>query len=137
VTKSGQEAVVKAVQEVIYPMELLTKCRQEGSKAVMPSHFTTREVGMTLQVVPEIATPAAFVGMKPQWVTLEGWKTYPADRASGWTHKTIPFKQPIFGVTSFDTQTVVQEGKTVLLGSSSTPDGKWVHVGFLTAKEIR
>ena len=137
VTKSGQEAVVKAVQEVIYPIELLTNCGQEGSKAVMPSHFTTREVGMTLQVVPEIATPAAFVGMKPQWVTLEGWKPYPAGLGAGWRHKSIPFKQPIFGVTSFEAQTLVEAGKTVLLGSSSTPDGKWVHVGFLTVKQSR
>jgi hypothetical protein len=32
-------------------------------------------------------------------------------------------------------RTCTEKGcKTVLLGSSSTPDGKWVHVGFLTVK---
>jgi hypothetical protein len=40
-------------------------------------------------------------------------------------------------MTSYETQTVVEAGKTILLGCSSTPDGKWVHVGFLTAKECR
>ena len=145
VTKSGQEAIVKAVREVIYPTELLTdldqaKCHvtvQGGGQALVPGCFTTREVGMTLQITPEIASPDASqinVTLYPQWVTLEGWKSYPADRVSGWTHKTLSFKQPIFGTTSFEAQTLVEAGKTVLLGSSSTPDGKWVHVGFLTVK---
>ena len=145
VTKSGQEAIVKAVQEVIYPTELLTEVDQAGSsftltgtpQAFMPGNFTTRETGMTLQVVPEISSTDQSqinVTMKPQWVTLEGWKSYPADLASGWVRKKLSFKQPMFGVTSFETQNIVQEGGTVLLGSSSTPDGKWVHVGFLTVK---
>ena len=145
VTKSGQEAIVKAVREVIYPTELLTdldqaKCHvavQGGAQALVPGCLTTREVGMILQVTPSIATPDASqinVTLYPRWVTLDGWKFFPADRASGWTHQTLSFKQPIFGVTSFETQTVVEAGKTVLLGSSSTPDGKWVHVGFLTVK---
>ena len=127
---------MKAVQEVICPTELLTDSSQEGS-ALMPSSFAMREAGMILQVVPELATLDAsliHVTLKPQWITLVGWKSYPAKRAAGWTHNTLTFKQPVFGVTSFETETVVEAGKTVLLGSSSTPDGKWVHVGFLTVK---
>ncbi len=137
VTKYGQEAIVKAVREVIYPTELLTHCGQEGSYALTPGNFMMREVGMTLQVVPNMVPswlPLIHLTLKPQWVTLEGWRSYPAKRAAGWTHNTLPFKQPVFGTTCFETQVTVEAGKTVLLGSSSTPDGKWVHVGFLTVK---
>jgi hypothetical protein len=136
VTRTGQEACVKAVQEVIYPTELSNSSGQGGG-ALIPSSFEMREVGMILKVTPELVNPNGSqisVTMYPRWGTLEGWRTYPADRASGWTHKTIPCKQPIFGTTSFETQTLVEADKTVLLGSSSTPDGKWVHVGFLTVK---
>ncbi len=140
VTKSGTEAIVKSVREVPYPTELLTDGIREGSAVVTPGNFTMREVGMTLQVVPEINYSSHVLintTIKPQWITLDGWETYPAGLGAGWTHKALSFKQPVFGMTSFETQTVVEAGKTVLLGSSSTPDGKWVHVGFLTVKESR
>jgi type II secretory pathway component GspD/PulD (secretin) len=133
------------VREVLYPTELLTDGGQVVSNvmsrsvanALIPGNFTMREAGVILQVVPEIATPDAshiHVTIKPQWVTLEGWQFYPAELASGRTHKTLAFKQPVFGTTCFETQVTVEAGKTILLGSSSTPDGKWVHVGFLTVK---
>jgi Flp pilus assembly secretin CpaC len=140
VTRTGQEAIVRAVREIIYPTELLTDCGQEGSHGFTPSNFTTRDVGMTLQVVPEIVPsglPLINLTMKPQWVTLDRWEAYPSKLAAGWAHKTLSLRQPVFGMTSYETQTVVEAGKTVLLGSSSTPDGKWVNVGFLTVKECR
>lgn len=143
-TKSGQEAIMKAVQEVIYPEELLTEvdqtdCRialQSAPQALVPGHFTTREVGMTLKVIPEFLQNGTQINVDliPKWETLERWQYFPADRAAGWRRKTIPFKQPVFETTQFETKTLVAAGKTVLLGSSSTPDGKWVHVGFLTVK---
>jgi type II secretory pathway component GspD/PulD (secretin) len=98
-----------------------------------------REVGMILQVVPEIAAAEHSqinVMLNPRWVTLDRWETYPADLAAGWAHKTLSFRQPVFGMTSFQTQACVKDGGTVLLGSCSTPDGKWVHVGFLTVKRV-
>ena len=139
-TKSGGAAIVKAVLEILYPSELRTDCGQEESTVLMPSSFAMREVGMTLQVMPELVTPDGShirLTVKPQWVTLDGWKTYPSTLGAGWASKTLPFRQPVFGLTSFEAQTLVEAGKTVLLGSSSTPDGKWVHVGFLTVKESR
>ena len=147
VTKSGQEAVMKSVREVIYPSELLTDFDQSGSNVTVqtatqtlaPGGFVMRETGMVLQVVPEVSDAdrsAINVTLKPTWVTLDCWENYPADRAAGWTHNKIPFKQPVFGVTCFETQTLVKDGGTVLLGSASTQDGKWVHVGFLTLKKL-
>jgi len=143
-TKSGQEAVLKAVQEVVYPTKLLTEVDQTESpvdlesnpQALIPGNFTTRETGMTLQVVPEVSStdPLINVTMKSSWVTLEGWKSFPVERASSWKRQTLPLKQPIFRTTSFEMQALVKSGETVLLGSSSSPDGKWVNVGFLTVK---
>jgi hypothetical protein len=58
----------------------------------------------------------------------------PAERKSGWGSRKISLRQPVFNATTFETQVLMQEGQTVLLGSSSSPDGKWVYVGFLTVK---
>ncbi len=143
-TKSGQEACVKAGPEVTYPTELVADGGQTGSSvtsrsaanALLPGNFEMRETGMILQVVPEVTHSGTLINLtlNPKWVTLEGWESYPADLAAGWTHKTLSFKQPVFGVTSFQTQATVKDGGTVLLGSISTPDGEWVQVGFLTTR---
>ena len=138
---------MKAVREVIYPTELLTECNQadagsmskSAAGALVPGNFEMREVGMILQVVPEVSTEdSSLINLilNPQWVTLDRWETYPAALAAGWAFKTLPFRQPVFGATSWQTQVTVKDGGTVLLGSNTTPDGKWVHVGFLTARRV-
>ena len=107
--------------------------------ALMPCHFEMREVGMLLQVVPEVAFNNGSlinVMMNPQWVTLDRWESYPADMAAHRTHKTLSLREPVFGVTSFQTQVTVEDGGTLLLGGSSTPDGEWVYYGFLTVKLV-
>jgi type II secretory pathway component GspD/PulD (secretin) len=135
-TKSGQEAVAKAVREMLYPTELGV---DGGSGALTPRSFEMREVGMCLQVVPEIRdmNPSQIsLMLGPRWVTLDRWDTFASDQATGWAHKPLPFRQPVFGTTSFQTQATVKDGATVLLGSNSTPDGKWVHAGFLTVRRV-
>ena len=140
-TRSGQEAVMKSVQEVIYPTELDGRGGASGEvdKALCPSDFEMRETGMILQVVAEIsATDYSQIGLllNPQWITLDGWETHPAALAGRWRASTVPLRLPLLEVTSFQTQVTVKDGGTVLLGSTSTPDGKWVQVGFLMARRI-
>jgi hypothetical protein len=132
-TRSGQEALMRAVREMLYPTEL-----DGTSTGTVPCVFELREAGMILQAVPEVSAEGGAINimLNPQWVTLDGWETYAADAVGGRTHRTLPFRQPVFGVTSFQTQVTVEDGGTVLLGSCSTPDGEWVHVGFLTAKRM-
>ena len=143
-TKSGQEAVAKAVQEVIYPSEL-NGCdagRSNGVAAVaglvLPRRFTTREVGMILQVVPSLWTDGERIDLmlSSQWLRLKQWETYPAALAGRWCASAVPLRQPLFEVTSFQTQVIVKNGGTVLLGGISTPDNEWIHYGLLTAKRV-
>ena len=91
---------------------------------------------MTLQVVPEVDTEKSQVNVtiRPTWVTLEGWRSIPVERVSGPGTKKLSLRQPVFRVTKFETQALIKEGGTVLIGNSSTPDGKWIYVGFLTVK---
>lgn len=144
-TASGQEAVVKAVREVTYPTEFgwLSTTATNGpscaaNRLLTPDGFELREIGMLLQVLPEVVYGPDLIDLKinPLWVTLDRWDSYPAVMAAGRTHKTLPLRQPVFGATSFQSQLTVADGGTVLLGNSATPDGKWVHVGFLTARRV-
>jgi len=144
-TKSGQEAIVKSIREVIYPSSLLTCLDQADTnvtaqgetRMLLPGNFVTRETGMILQVAPVISDSVQdeiHVVLKPRRVTFDGWETYSADQATGRSQTVIPFKQPIFGVISFETQIKVKDGLTVLLGTASSSDNKWINVGFLTVR---
>jgi Flp pilus assembly secretin CpaC len=142
-TKSGQEALVKAVQEVRYPTELKVSQASSnrtvgnGTQSLTPASFETRETGLIFQVLPEIIEwerTCINLSILPQRISLEGWESFPADWLSRGMSKAVEFKQPVFGVTSFETQAYVKDGQTIVLGSASTPDGEWVQVGFLTAR---
>jgi len=145
VMELDQETVVKAVQEIIYPSALVMEtgagdsnqvARVSGAGALVPSHFTMRETGMILQVIPKRSDNRSLItlAMRPHWITLERWESYPARLVMGGRYRTIPFRQPVFSVTSCETHVTVEDGDTILIGNSTATDGEWVNVGFLTAK---
>jgi len=142
VTKNGQEATVKAVQEVLYPTEprmlrtsidfrQISQCKTR--QTIIPETCEMREVGTIIQIVPDVSPDGKLINltMAPQWLTLDRWEVFQADVGG---RKTLPFRQPVFGVTSFSISAQVTCGETILLGSGTTPDGKWIHVGFITAR---
>jgi len=142
VTQNGSEGTMKTVQEVIYPTEfpmdgvVCASNQVFQCGALVPAGFAMREVGMILQVIPELTPNGKLINvtLAPAWVTLDRWESYPANMASEGKHKAVPFRQPVFGVTSFSTRVQVENGGTVLIGSSLTPDGEQVNVGFLTVR---
>ena len=143
VTRSGQEAIVKAVQEVIYPtewgMDNTNAATASTVGALMPRDFEMREVGMILQVIPEllsVSNQRINMMLNPEWVTLDRWETYPASVATDRAHKPLSLRQPVFTTTTFQTQATLENGEPILLGSSSAPDGAWIHYGFLKATLI-
>ena len=141
ITKSEQEAMVKAVQEMIFPTEWGTDNTNATAIAatLMPRGFEMREVGMILQVVPELLPASGSkinVILNSDWVTLDRWETYPARVATDRAHKPLSLRQPVFTTTTFQTQATLENGETILLGSSSAPDGAWIHYGFLKATLI-
>ena len=143
--QSGHEAIVKAVQEVIYPTEISNVWpNEEGTRAsevgfVEPCNFEMRQVGISLQVIPEIdPSGGTWIGLmlRPEWVTLNRWETFPVSMVGKRAHKTIPFRQPVFAVTSFDTRLTVEDGETVLLGCGGPANGEWIDYVFLTVRLV-
>jgi general secretion pathway protein D len=93
VTKSGQEAIMKVVTEYIYPTEFEVQeidasgggGGSTGSTTsipvpfmVEPQNFEMREVGVILQVVPEVSAEGQMINLmlNPQVVSEPVWKNY-------------------------------------------------------------
>jgi len=140
VTKAGQEAVIKVVTEYIYPTTFTvigggTAAAGGGGAAVSsapgvePGGFQTREVGVILQVVPEVSAEGQMINltMNPQVVSEPEWKDYGYDvvtpdpsgiSAPVITH--IPMEQPLFKVRSISTSVSIYNGATVVMGGMIT-----------------
>ena len=164
VTKSGQEAVMKVVTEYIYPTEYQVQLSQQGSSGsgtssgatgdpigiVEPQNFEMREVGVILQVVPEVSAEGQMINLmlNPQVVSEPVWKNYGTKLPkTSWRQATaaeiaanpllsvnpmiaettyidLPMEQPFFHVRSVQTQLSIYNGSTVVMGGLITEDRK-------------
>ncbi|HQQ92820.1 MAG TPA: type II and III secretion system protein, partial [Kiritimatiellia bacterium] len=158
VTKSGQEAIMKVVTEYIYPTEFevqeidassggssgSTTVAPPVSFMVEPQNFTMREVGVILQVVPEVSAEGQMINLmlNPQVVSEPVWKNYGTkipqnlvrsikDQITGFLtnepyveYTDLPMEQPFFHVRSVQTQLSVYNGATVVMGGLITEDRK-------------
>ena len=162
VTKSGQEAIMKVVTEYIYPTEFEVQISETGTSSgssgtsgssgeplamVEPQNFEMREVGIILQVVPEVSAEGQMINLmlNPQVVSEPVWKNYgtkvprrtirPATAAELLLNPTmtaiteteymeLPMEQPFFHVRSVQTQLSVYNGATVVMGGLITEDRK-------------
>jgi general secretion pathway protein D len=132
VTKSGQEAIIKVVTEYIYPTSYSTETIDldgDGSAVfadsmvpgiVTPEDFEMREVGVILQVVPEVSTEGQMINLtlNPQVVQFESWEDYGIEsyRADGSVAWKLPMRQPLFNVRSINTSISIYNGATVVMG---------------------
>jgi len=164
VTKSGQEAVMKVVTEYIYPTEFqvtgLTSSSGTGNTSqtsgavVEPQNFEMREVGVILQVVPEVSAEGQMINLmlNPQVVSEPVWKNYGAkipiqksslnltsllglsDAAQAalinsqttTEYMELPMEQPFFHVRSVQTQLSIYNGATVVMGGLITESRKTI-----------
>ena len=140
VTKAGQEAVIKVITEYIYPTTFtVTQATGGGGgvagavgaaipPSVEPGGFQTREVGVILQVVPEVSAEGQMINltMNPQVVSEPTWHDYGYDAhlpsTTGGpdviTHLNMP--QPFFQVRSVSTSVSIYNGATVVMGGMIT-----------------
>jgi type II secretory pathway component GspD/PulD (secretin) len=142
VTKSGQEAIMKVVTEYIYPTEFEVQEIDasggggSGSTSVVvptpfmvePQNFEMREVGVILQVVPEVSAEGQMINLmlNPQVVSEPVWKNYGTKIPGLMTQEytDLPMEQPFFHVRSVETALSVYNGATVVMGGLITEDRK-------------
>ncbi len=139
VTKAGQEAVIKVVTEYIYPTTFTVTGLQGSSggtaagstttttgAVVEPGGFQTREVGVILQVVPEVSAEGQMINltMNPQVVSEPTWKNYgsrvPVPNTDPVQYMDLPMEQPFFKIRSVSTSVSIYNGATVVMGGMIT-----------------
>ena len=147
VTKSGYEATLKGVLEMIYPTEFSVTGLESGTEegvagtvgaVVEPGQFETREVGVILTVVPQFDTvgDGIVLSLTPEWVRLNRWLAFAQERPNGGGQVRLG-EQPIFDTRSLSTSVRVRNGGTVLLGGGVlAPDGEKALYLFLTARAV-
>jgi general secretion pathway protein D len=140
-TLSGEQAQILVTREFIYPSAYTdpqvvagTGTTGGGASAAFvgpsPSEFTTREVGVVLNVRPTVGDDEYTVSMTltPEVVDFEGFLTYTGTaQISGGAPVTFtisPISQPLFSKRTVSTSVVVWDGQTVVLGGLISEDQK-------------
>jgi general secretion pathway protein D len=162
VTKSGQEAIMKVVTEYIYPTSFEVESTPgvaavggapaaPGATTVSPSDFETRDVGVILQVLPEVSADGQMINlmMNPQIVSPPEWKNYGSkipqytqvtetsplppfttttrtvlltDSKGSPIYLEQPMEQPLFKIRSISTSISIYNGATVVMGGMITEE---------------
>ncbi len=146
ITRSGSEASVRGVTEVIYPTTFNTNgvgCAPTNvttEEVVAPCDFQTREVGSIFTVLPEVAPDGNMINLTltPSFVDSPTWRDYGYDVPAGTAGtRHIPVEQPFFHVFTYNSQISMADGATVLAGGGvPTQDGLGLVYCFLTARLV-
>ncbi len=130
-TRSGVNAQIQVVREIIYPTEFETQEAQDntfngggtgGSQVIMatppliyPGTFETREVGVILNVTPTVGPDGYTIDltMVPEVAELVDWIQYGYIQ-NGVLVANIP--QPVFASRNVTTSIVIWDGQTVVMG---------------------
>ena len=148
VTKSGQQATVKGVSEIIYPTDFsLDYPYRTNSISITTntppmalSGFETREVGALLEVLPEMSMQGHLINLTltPQIVHTPTWHKYEAHFVDDNGNKrTSTAEQPFFHVETVTTSVALDNGGTVLIGGGmpGKEPGKVVYC-FISAQIV-
>lgn len=133
IMSSGESSVVKGVTEVVYPTQYEynsgvddTNRTQKFEGAALPSDFSLREVGVIMEVTPEISPTSDSVRLSLNVNNIEDpvWKDFGSNLKTGDGRKHVPVEQPSFHCNSFLSKLTVKDGHSVLaFGGVPTRDG--------------
>lgn len=132
-TKTGVNAQIQVVREIIYPTEFeVTQptVQSQGDlvtpPTVTPGSFETREVGVILNVTPQVGSDGYTIDltMVPEVAELVDWIQYGSEitletgaigaRQSRTFRYNIP--QPVFSSRNATTSIIIWDGQTVVMG---------------------
>ncbi|MBU0679779.1 MAG: hypothetical protein KJ626_16885 [Verrucomicrobia bacterium] len=136
-TRSGVNATIEVVQEIIYPTEFeVTEPTISASTSIVttdggatggglvtpptvtPGSFETRQVGVILNVTPTVGPDGYTIDLTlaPEVAELIGWLQYGSSITAGGQSFTYNIPQPIFESRNVTTSIVIWDGQTVVMG---------------------
>lgn len=143
-TRSGVNAQVQAVSEVIYPTEFRTPVVTNPAETVavplpVPDVFDTREVGAILNITPTVGPDNRTIDvvMAPEITAPPEWRTVSVTGTDGDGRPLLlEVPQPVFHSRNITTSIVLRDGETAVLGGMDSPTGDTATYLFLTATLI-
>jgi len=142
-TQSGQQATIKVVTEYIYPTAFETSgiggTTTGGTLAgtdagtvgavVTPLDFQTREVGVILEVLPEVSPEGQMINLllSPEVVSEPTWRNYGStytsfDPNGNPIEQQLNMEQPFFHTRQLRTNLLIYNGATVVMGGMITEE---------------
>jgi general secretion pathway protein D len=124
-TRSGVNAQIQVVQEIIYPTEFETTQPQFNDTGnvttppvVTPGSFETRETGVILNVTPTVGPDGYTIDLTlvPEVSELVDWIQYGSTIDLANTTFTFNIPQPVFASRNVTTSIVIWDGQTVVMG---------------------
>jgi general secretion pathway protein D len=124
---SGESAQILVTREFIYPSQYSDPQVQVSGGAVAgagvgilapsPTAFTTREVGVILDVRPTVVENTTIsLALTPEVVDFEGFIPYTTSAVAGAQQFTFTIQQPLFSKRTLKTSVIIWDGQTVMLG---------------------
>lgn len=125
-TQSGSNATIKVVTEIRYPTDVdIRRISVTNGEtivrgvAVVPGHFETRDVGITLNVTPVLNTKQNMIDLDlmAEIVDKPVWKEYTAtyEGADG-TKQSIALSQPFFHARRITPKLSLYNNETLVMG---------------------
>jgi len=144
--QSGWESTVKGTTEYIYPTDVDVKVANTESSVtnsipiVTPQNFIMREVGIIMQITPEITTGKNMfnITLAPSIVSQPTWNTHGATLMEPTNVATVvALEQPFFNVQGFASCINVSDGATVVVGGGmNNAAGDKTVFAFLRARLV-
>ncbi|MBD3292865.1 MAG: hypothetical protein GF393_08085, partial [Armatimonadia bacterium] len=130
-TRSGINAQIQVVREIIYPTEFdVTEptVQSQGNlvtpPTVTPGAFETRETGVILNVTPTVGPDGYTIDLTlvPEVSELVGWIQYGSSIGVQGQTFTYNIPQPVFSSRNVTTSIVIWDGQTVVMGGLMRED---------------
>jgi general secretion pathway protein D len=131
-TQAGTPATIKVVTEYIYPTDFavtpITGTDANGNSTIVggvvePSGFETREVGVILEVTPDVSpeTQMITLNMTPRVVSEPEWHDYGSEyQAPDGSIQRLNMQQPFFHTREVATSISIYNSATVVMGGMIT-----------------
>ncbi len=130
-TRSGEEATIKVVREFIYPTQFsvteVTGQDAFGNTTIIggivePGGFEMREVGVVLEVLPEVSPEGTIINLRlrPEVVEDPVWHEYGTVITGPTSTNILSMPQPFFHSRSVETSISIYDQATVVMGGMIT-----------------
>lgn len=144
ITRSGVNAIVRGVTEILYPTEFERCAVADDSPgsyhpALPPGAFETREVGVLLNVTPIVWPDGHTMSLtlEPETVEPPGWDDWgPAKTLSDGKETSVSTRVPRFRSRSVKTTVILWDGETAVLGGYPSDEGKETVYLFLSVRLV-